>query len=175
MRWLDRGRDSAAGARAAFTLLEILLSLALIAMLAGVLITGAVRLIGDKPATPEDVFWKTVQEARGLALREERDIQVTFDPAEKVFLVHDGKKPKEMPVPAGRDLVIEFLAASSNRSTVLIGGDLVESRPIPSVTFFADGTCSPFRLQIRNGGAGRTINIDPWTCARVLPKTEGTP
>ena len=47
-----------------FTLLEILLALAIIALLASVLIGGSAALLNDRTATPTEVFWKTVQACR---------------------------------------------------------------------------------------------------------------
>jgi general secretion pathway protein H len=159
-----------------FTLLEIMLSLAVIALVAGVLVSGAVGLMGDKPATAEDVFWNTVLEARKLALKDERDARVSFDAHDLKFVVDDGTHTKEFAVPPSRDLAVDFLApAQSGRSTVLIGGELVESQKIPFVIFFSDGTCSPFRVQFRNAAGPRVVNIDPWTCAKVLPAQEGNP
>jgi general secretion pathway protein H len=159
-----------------FTLLEIMLALAVIALLAGVLVSASVGLMGDKPATPEDVFWKTVLEARNVALHAEEEVRVSFDPKELKFLLDDGKTPKSFAVAPSRDLTIDFLPpASSGRSTILVGGELVESQKLPYVTFYADGTCSPFRAQFRNSGAARIVEIDPWTCAKILPKQEGNP
>jgi general secretion pathway protein H len=174
MRRFDRRANASACGRRAFTLLEIMLSLAVIALLAGVLITGSVHLMGDKSATPEDVFWKAVQEARSVALHDEQDVRVTFDDKEKVFVVDDGTTPKFFPVPASRDVTVDFLATSGDRSTVLVGGDLVESKTIPAVTFYRDGTCTPFRVQFRNGGGARFVEIDPWTCAKALPRDDNT-
>jgi general secretion pathway protein H len=49
---------------------------------------------------------------------------------------------------------------------------LIESQPIPFVTFFSDGTCTAFRAQfVRNGGTSM-LAIDPWTCAPVLTPTD---
>jgi prepilin-type N-terminal cleavage/methylation domain-containing protein len=56
--------DPAAG----FTLLEILLALAVIGLLSAVLIGGSARLLATKPLTPDDVFWKAVAQARKDAL-----------------------------------------------------------------------------------------------------------
>ena len=77
------------------------------------------------------------------------------------------------PVPAdvgGEDLRIEFLSTQKFEATVLIGGVLLETATLPQVTFYADGTCTPFRVQLRNGvgGVPVTLAIDPWTCAPVL-------
>lgn len=164
----------ASPARKGFTLLEILLALALIALLAGVLISGSADLIGDKPTTPEEVFWKAVQRARSGALSGERDVRLSFDAKDKAFVLDDGVKPQTLPVPPMRDLTVDLLAAQGGNSSILIGGEVVDSKVIPYVTFYADGTCTPFRVQFRAGGPARVIGIDPWTCARVLPRPEGS-
>lgn len=171
----SRACRASAGDRG-FTLLEVLLALALLALIAGVLVSGSVNLLGDKPVNAEDVFWQAVQKGRTAALKTEHDIRLTFDAKERSFVLDDGTAPKILPVPRAKELTVDFLGTSAtSRSTILVGGELVESQPIPFVTFYADGTCTPFRVQFRTGGAARVVSIDPWTCARVLPKVEGTP
>ena len=64
---------------------------------------------------------------------------------------------------------MDFLSTQKARSLILVGGQAVETQTIPSVTFYGDGTCSPFRAQIRTGLTPRVLEIDPWTCAEVLP------
>lgn len=66
---------------------------------------------------------------------------------------------------------IDFLAGKSSGvtgSSMLVGGQLVETQTIPFVTFYRDGTCSPFRLQIKTRNGTRILEIDPWTCAQML-------
>ena len=74
-----------------------------------------------------------------------------------------------------RELTVDFLSAQPGQSSVLIGGELVDTKTVPAVTFYPDGTCSPFRAQFRAGGAAKVLSIDPWTCAQVLPKVEAMP
>jgi hypothetical protein len=50
----------------------------------------------------------------------------------------------------------------------LVGGVALESNPTTHVTFYSDGTCSPFRAQFTRPGAASIQSIDPWTCAPVL-------
>ena len=161
--------------RAAFTLLEILLAIALIGLISAALVTISIRLTDQKPATPEAVFWEAVNEARKSALKHEQEMRLSFDDKDKKFTLDPGGKTFELPG-APRDLTVEFLLAQSDGSgSVLIGGQLVDTKTVPSVTFYADGTCSPFRLQIRSGGPAKLVSIDPWTCARVLQPAEGNP
>jgi general secretion pathway protein H len=156
------------GARA-FTLLEILLALALIGLLAGVLVSASVRLMGNRPVTPEEVFWKASGEARKAALKSEQEVRLQFDDKEGAFVVSGGGKSQRFPVSGGPDLKIDFLPPPQNgRSSVLIGGLLVETQTLPSVSYYSDGTCMPFRVQFHATGPARILSIDPWTCAEVL-------
>ena len=147
--------------------------IALIAMLTGVLVTGATRLASGQVVTPEDVFWKAVVETRKAALLSGREIRLNFAGKDReqalVARSGDGEEQRftfDMP----GELKLDFLSTQKGSSSILLGGQLVETQTIPYVTFYGDGTCSPFRLQIRAGkGEARTIAIDPWTCSLVLP------
>ncbi len=179
-------RARPAGRSAAFTLLEILLSLAIIALLGGALVGGTVRMLNEQPVTADEVFWKAVQETRKMALKREHEIRLTFDKEKKQFLLLDGLAPptvaadgitkEEIPlkvfaVAAGpsSDLTIEFLGAGAKGgNTILVGGMLLESQALPYVSFYADGTCQAFRVQVARLGGVHVLAIDPWTCAPVL-------
>jgi prepilin-type N-terminal cleavage/methylation domain-containing protein len=167
-----------------FTLLEILLSIAIIALLGFVMVGGTARLLADRPVSPEEVFWSAVQEGRKAALKAEHDIRLKFDRELRLFRLVDGLAPtvmgadgitpvdvalQEFPIPAAAaDLTVDFLAAGKGGRLILVGGVVLESQPVPFVTFYGDGTCSAFRVQISHQGAAQTLAIDPWTCAPVL-------
>jgi len=181
--------------RRGFTLLEVLLSIALIALLAGVLVGLSSRLTTDQPATVSDVFWLAVREARKAALKSEHEIRLRFDKEKKQFLLIDGIAPatlaadgitrietprKTFPVPpvVSADLAVDFLAPApkGGGNAILVGGVLIEAQTIPYVSFYADGTCRPFRAQFVRGGATSMLAIDPWTCAPVLtPRDPNAP
>lgn len=188
-------RDAAGTRRsaAAFTLLEILLSIAIIALLAAVLIGGAVRLLSDQPATVHDVFFKAVQEARKTALKIEHEIRLKYDKDKKQFVLIDGLAPsslaadgftkqetplKTFPIPsssASADLSVDFLPAATKGfgNLIVVRGAVIETQTIPFVTFYSDGTCTSFRTQfVRNGQTSTPLVIDPWTCAPVLTPTD---
>ncbi len=173
-----------------FTLLEILLTVAIIGLLGSVLIGGSARLLNEQPVTPDEMFWKAVQESRKTALKNEKEVRLKFDKDKKHFALIDGQAPsvvgddgvtkEETPLkiftipPAAADgLTMEFLGASSKgANAILVGGVLLEAASIPYVTFYSDGTCSAFRLQVTRGGGTHTLSIDPWTCAQVLTPTD---
>jgi general secretion pathway protein H len=170
-----RRAKSVPSSRAAFTLLEILLTLALIGLLTSVLVVGALSLIDTKPITVEDVFWKAVGASRKVALISGHEVRMRFVAKDKTYaLVSTGPEgEKRFPFEKQENLKVDFLSAQKSSSAILISSQLVETQTVPYVTFFGDGTCSPFRLQIRAGaGAARSLSIDPWTCAPVLPVTD---
>jgi general secretion pathway protein H len=157
--------------RAAFTILEILLALAVIGLLSAVLVSGASHLVSGRAMTPDEIFWEASREARRTALKTDREVRLSFDPKEKHFVVDDGRQAKTFPLlEPPRELTVDFLPVRSTSSAVLIGGQLVESESVKSVTFYPDGTCVPFRVQFRTTGPARVITIDPWTCAPILPR-----
>ena len=172
--------------RRGFTLLEVLLCIALIALLGGVLVGGSSHLLTDQPTTPYAVFRQAVQEARKAALKSGHEIRLKFDRDKKHFYLVDGLAPstladdgitrveaplKSLPIAAelARDLTVDFLPASTKGgNTILVGGMLMESTSIKHVTFYADGTCTAFRTQFSRNGSSTILAIDPWTCAPVL-------
>ena len=169
-----------------FTLLEVLLTVAIIALLASVLIGGSARLLNDQPVSVDDIFWKAVRESRKAALNAEHDMRLKFDKEKKQFVLIDGVAPstlsadgltreevplKTFPIPAesASDLAVDFLSPSTKGANlILVAGVALESNPVQFVTFYSDGTCTAFRAQIARKGAVHTLNIDPWTCAPVL-------
>jgi general secretion pathway protein H len=175
---------------AAFTLLEILISLALVSLLIGATISIAPR--SDTSLTTDEVFWKALTEARKQALTTQQDIRLGFDNKAKAFVIganlgaqtdaaastqtgadagtqtSAAAAAQTFPVAFADKLTVDFLPVGKSNSSMLIGGELIETQPLPFVTLYSDGTCTPFRVQFHSSGAARIIAIDPWTCAEVL-------
>jgi prepilin-type N-terminal cleavage/methylation domain-containing protein len=171
----------------AFTLLEVLLTIALIALLATVLIGGSARMVSEQPVSPYEVFTKAVQDARKAALQREHEMRLKFDKEKKRFVILDGLAPtqlaadgftkEEVPVkvlpltPGTEEFTIDFLGAGKGGPVIMIAGVVVETQPISYVTFYSDGTCSAFRVQFTRRDASNIVSIDPWTCAPMLTAT----
>jgi prepilin-type N-terminal cleavage/methylation domain-containing protein len=165
---VPRGSVRRSRARAAFTLLEILVVLALIGLLGTVLVGGSARLLKDKPTTPEDILRKAINEARKFAVETNREVRLTFDSKEKIFTATSAEGSRIIASDLPGDWGVDFLVAQKGGGAMLLGGVLVETQTVTYVTFYPDGTCVPFRAQLRVTGGARTIAIDPWTCAPVL-------
>ena len=156
----------------AFTLLEILLALALIGLLSAALVSGASHLIDGRPKSPAEIFWEATRTSRRTALKSERDTRLSYDAKEKRFVVDDGLQQENFAVQGERELTIDLLHAQSTGGSILIGGQLMDTKTLPFVTFYPDGTCMPFRVQFRTTGPAQVLAIDPWTCAEVLVESK---
>ena len=168
---------SATGEPRGFTLLEVLLAIALIALLATVFIAGSSALLAAKPLSPDEQFWKMCSDARKAALLAGRDVNLGYDAKSAAYTIDDGIAPKSVPGTGGADMMVDFLPLQPDAASgaTLVGGTLVETGAIRAVTFYADGTCTPFRAQIRLNGAAHILSVDPWTCAPVLANPDATP
>jgi general secretion pathway protein H len=167
---------SATGERGGFTLLEILLALALIALLGTIFVGGSSALLADRVSTPDEQFWRACAAARKEALENERSVFMSFDARAGGFVLSDGVDKRVIQVTGPDDLVIDFHPAQADSSSmILVGGTLVETQPLASVTFYDDGTCTPFRAQVRTNAGAHMLGVDPWTCAALLSKADATP
>jgi Tfp pilus assembly protein FimT len=161
---------SATGDRRAFTIVEILLAVALIVLVGTIFISGTNSLLASKETSPDDQFWKACTQARREALEEQRSVVMTYDSKGRGFVLNDGTQVHTVPVTGPDDLVIDFHPAQADASSAssLIGGVLVDMTALPAVTFYSDGTCTPFKVQLRTSAGAHLLTIDPWTCAPII-------
>lgn len=167
---MDAPVSRSAFLRGGFTLLEVLITLALIALLTGVLVIGANSLLADHPKSPEELFWAAVGEVRKDALLGGREVRLSMDARTQEFVARSNGAEARFPFVAKEIAELDFLAprAPGTFSAILVGGQLVETQTLPVVTFYGDGTCSPFRVQLKTRAGARVLEIDPWTCAPML-------
>ncbi len=166
---VPRERSFPAGRRA-FTLLEILLVLLLIALLGSVLVGGAVSLLdANKEQDPETALLALFQKVRGRAVESGQILELVQLPDDEGFLWGADEVetlPKREGGPRVRIIKAEFGRAS------LIGGQL-EEYPLDRMRFYPDGSCDPARVQIRLRDTRRVLVIDPWTAAPLPAETAG--
>lgn len=173
---LGTGRFPPRAGTGAFTLVEILLVLALIAVIAAMVTAGITRVFSDEHPAPDDVFWQACRSAERMATLGEREVSLGFDAKERAFIWSDGQETGRAAFdPAGGEISVQFLQAQTGGTLILIAGQVIETQEVPRVTFYPDGTCSAFRVQFRSGEKTWQLAIDPWTCAPVLPKSGNPP
>lgn len=174
---LPRATDGRSG----FTLLEILLVLALVGLLSGIMITGVTRMLNPGPESPSQAFWAMASAARRYALINETEVRVSFDATTTslVGTAGNGIPLPPVPIPGGAGLtfisgISPTAIASSNTAMGSVFGDVLGNgtdTSLSSVIFYRDGTCNPFRVTVDAGGASSTIAVDPWTAGPMLIAT----
>ena len=169
---------SETGERGGFTLIEVLLAIALVGLLSWIFVGASNALFADKGLSPDEQFWAACAAARKEALEERRSVLLTVetkDPKARAYVLNDGASKVMRPLSGPADLVVDFHPVQSDSSSSsLIGGTLVETQPLAAATFYNDGTCTPFRAQVRTEGGAHLLAVDPWTCAPILQKSDAT-
>lgn len=160
-------RHARPGRRGGFTLVEVILVLAVVVLVGTLLIPGASSMLRQMSGEePEQIFWDSVIAAREQALTGNHTVELRFDKEKHQLQWSDlaGMQRKELP----EGVSLQFLQQLAG-SSILLGGQLVETQEVPVMRFYADGTCDAVRVQIqRKDSPPATLAIDPWTCAPVL-------
>ena len=148
--------------RRGFTLAEVLLVIALMALLAGVLILGASGLMSGEKDDPEAALLALLQKVRREAVERDTVIELRIDAEHDTYAWGD-RDDQVAALPASEKVRVRLLAPKS-LGAVLIGGE-AEEHPLDRLRIRPDGTCDQARLEVRRNGARRLYDIDPLTCA----------
>jgi len=152
-----------ASGRTAYSLVEVLLALAVLVLLGMVILPGVGSIL--RQANQRDgleALTQAVEMARSRAIESGRTVRLSHD-APARSLVVSGNAPSRVPLPAGLEL--ELLPSTAS-GFVLLGGMLTEVGGVGHARFFPDGTCDPFRVRLRpERFAPRLLAVDPWTGA----------
>jgi prepilin-type N-terminal cleavage/methylation domain-containing protein len=142
-----------------FTLVEIILVLALLALVATVTLTGS-RAIAQATgeADAESAAISAISAARRAAVTTGQI--VTLHAEDKALSWAGGTQD----LPPGDTRVL--LLPPQRDALMLIGGQASEE-PIAQVRFYPDGTCDGFRVEFKRKQSSKIVSIDPWTCATL--------
>lgn len=168
-----RWRDRPGGPRRGFTLLEVLLVIALIAVAGTMFIVSVESLGKSSPADAfEGAFWKAMAQARERALTSRRTVELRWDEETRAFLVGSGEGAVSIRIEStekAESFGATFTEEVAANDFILVRGELVTRRAIPVVRYFPDGSCQPFHVELAFGESSRRrMIIDPWTGAEML-------
>lgn len=161
--------------RRAFTLVEILLTLALMALFATLFVPGVNSMLSamnDRSAGQQ--IAEAVLSARSDALERGRTVELRYDADQRRLLWGESGR-MDAPLPLGATLDLLPMQAGGS---ILLGGVLTENQqPLLRVRFFPDGTCEAFRIRLKETDASpvRLFVVDPWTCAASPIAQKGSP
>ncbi|TVR50722.1 MAG: prepilin-type N-terminal cleavage/methylation domain-containing protein [Puniceicoccaceae bacterium] len=159
-----------------FTLVEIILVVAMIGLFVSLLVVNYETLLRRGPMqTVEETFWRATREARQRALFQRQPQRVVFDEEAHAFIIRSPGGDRNFRLDRGRwpadmEAEVTFFQDLPEDGYRLIRGELVRQRPIPQVVFYPDGSCTPFEVRLEVGDSSRSIRIDPWTGAELLPE-----
>lgn len=156
--------------RRGFSLLEIVVVLGLIGLLTAVVAGGSVALLRERPATGEEQMRLVLTKVRRQAVTNMQELRLSFDGKKRLFLVQSVEGDKPIPLEIKGEFQVEFVPPKAG-SSIMIAGEGMETTKLPFITFYRDGSCSPFRAQLRTGGPSRIMTFDPWTCAEMIEES----
>ena len=137
---------------AGFTIIEMLVVLAIMAMMMTVAPAIIAGLDGTKLRAASDDLVAQLRQARSQAMQRGTTTIVELDPARRSYAT--SIEPKFRPFPA----VVDKLDVTP--------GGLLDAKGLARIRFFADGTANQARISLRHGGASATIAVD-WLSGRV--------
>lgn len=162
-------RDASRG----FTLIEVILTVSLIALLASLFVVNIVSLLRDgELETLENEYWRAVDAARTGAVFTQQPHFIEWDERGKAFVVRNADETRRFDVDTSNfgDLAIDirFEEVAPENSYVLIRGQLVSKREIAQVGFYPDGTCSPYIVSMKIADFETQFQMDPWTGVQLV-------
>ena len=130
----------------AFTLIEVMLTIALVALISTAFVINLDSLLSrTEMESLENEYWRAVDRARTDAVFNSAPYFLEWNEDEKAFEVTSGEERARFEV-----------------DTSEYGDVEVE------VGFFPDGTCTPFTVTLKIADSMTRFQMDPWTSVRLV-------
>lgn len=161
-----------------FTLIEIILTVALIALMSGMLVMNIGSILKVTAIESlEHEYWRSVDSARSNAVFSQKPHFIVWNEETSTFVVSSAGAVENFELNTSEfgDVEVEVLfeEIAPENSYVLIRGELVAKREIATVGFFPDGTCTPYTVTLKIGDHESHFQMDPWTGVRLVdPNSE---
>ncbi|HKJ89857.1 MAG TPA: prepilin-type N-terminal cleavage/methylation domain-containing protein [Oceanipulchritudo sp.] len=153
--------------RRGFTLIEIIIVIALMALMGGLIVINAqaiLRGLGDEPV--ERILLKAVREGRFQAAYLKEPTQLRYDEERASFDIHTVNGRGLAAFPTGMedsDSRLEVLFEQVLPDRGLFRSNTRETAEIPAVTFRPDRSSTPFQVRIEYGSVDFTQRFDPFS------------
>lgn len=155
--------------RAGFTLLEVVVAMAIIGMVAGLVVVNfSSAFEGFKSRPPEDVFRTAVRQARYEAALRRQKTFLSFDAEKNTFFViaADGTPCGEYPL--GRDtsqgrFEVIFTPYRPDQEMEGQENEDLSEYPIARLIFDPSGCAIPVKVQIKGPSESAEMTIDPFS------------
>ena len=160
----------------AFTLIEIMLALGLMALIAGIAVVHAGNLLeglGERPVA--QILQQSVRHARFLAASQKEAAYLRFDPDTTDFLISNDRGEIQGRIPTGYEpgdsapsvTFYKLLPETGIGPGSAFGR---EHKEVHRVTFHPDRSSTPFLAVIKNGEQETTHHYDPFSDAELRPE-----
>ncbi len=166
----------AAGRLGGFTLIEIMLTIALLGLLTSVFVLNISSMLRDTEIRSlENEYWRAVDAARSNSVYQQKPYTLEWLPEEATFVVSSSGETERFELDTsdfgGAEVGALFEEIAPENSYVLIRGELVAKREVARVVFYPDGTCTPYTVELRVGDYVNRFQMDPWTGAQLVAPT----
>lgn len=168
---LATGNSPSAPGRSGFTLIEILLVIALIAVAFSVVLINFTAFADrGESRSPEEALSAAIREARFIAAAERITTTLSYD--EETGTLQIDPSEKQFPInsdfgPEGRGQILFFLIPSGQGLGRLPDPDFSQMET-PSVAFAPDRSSTPFIVEIDSGrGSPDRLRFDPFSSSII--------
>ena len=154
-----------------FTIVEVLLALALIALIAGLFAANFdVLLSSIQEKRPEKQLYNAIREARKFAIQTHQPTYLSYN-NEDGFIVYKDKIKKETlhQIQSEQDFELAFEPVPSEE--LARGGfrsSKKHSEKESEITFYPDGSSTPTVISLIEDGQSTKIKLDPFSCSLTL-------
>ena len=120
----------------------------------------------------ENGLWASIGQARQDAVFSRNPVVMRYDAENQAFVLVSGAVETPFAIDTsglgeGVEIRVVFKEMLPSDGYRLVRGELVTEREIETVTFFPDGTCSPFSVDLQIADYVSSIQMDPWTGSQL--------
>jgi general secretion pathway protein H len=142
-----------------FSLLELLVALALIAVLLAVAVPALVLPPSVGLRSAADLVATGLRQARQSAMRDQRSVALLMDVEARLLQVEGGRKLRALP----RDVQVELYTAQGELLGAGRGG----------IRFYPDGSSTGGRVTLSHRGLRAEVGVE-WLTGRIRVREDGT-